>query len=94
MKSIKNNKDIELKAKKWDCIYNTSMYDFMKDTFRNLESASVECLCLQQLVIEAAEEREDGVEELAHIRYATQRLMDFIKNMYYLKQFSPDLFDE
>ena len=94
MKSIKNNKDIELKAKKWDCIYNTSMYDFMKDTFRNLESASVECLCLQQLVIEAAEEREDGVEELAHIRYATQRLKDFIKNMYYLKQFSPDFFDE
>lgn len=85
---------LKRKAEKWDCIQNSSFYDYMKETYQNLETALMDCSCLQQLVIEASEENEDGVENLPHIRYATQRLMDFMKNLYYLKQFSPDLFDE
>lgn len=85
--------ELEAKAEKWDIIRNSYFFDCLKEMYERLDTAQVECSCLQQLVINSIEESDDNANDLPHIRYATQRLMDITNAMYYGKKNFEKLLD-
>lgn len=83
---------LQEKADKWDKITRTGVLDYIKDISDNIPLALVECSSLQQMIIECVNELDDVPENMCHINYATQRLVNIIHDVFYNRDAFEEIF--